>query len=178
MDVAVDRDLRRAKAKVTVGEDGTIAREKIILVFELFKENYSLDVNMVREIVRVPPIITRVPHAPHFVRGVINLRGTVIPVMDISQKMGGLPQAINSESRIVVAEHEDVLFGFLVDAVREVSTITDGQVEPADSVDANVDKKYLLGVAKAADGRLIVLLDLVALFEIGGEADEDKKEMM
>ena len=178
MDAAVDRDLRQAKSKMSVSDDGVITRERMILVFELFKENYSLDVNMVREIVRVPPIITRVPHAPRFVRGVINLRGTVIPVMDISQKMGGEPQAINSESRIVVAEYEDVLFGFLVDAVREVSTITDSQVEPADSVDANVDKKYLLGVAKATDGRLIVLLDLVALFEIGGDGDEDKKEKM
>ena len=80
--------------------------------------------------------------------------------------------------RFFSAPAEDVLFGFLVDAVREVSTITDSQVEPADSVDANVDKKYLLGVAKATDGRLIVLLDLVALFEIGGDGDEDKKEKM
>lgn len=177
MNAAVERDLRQAKAKIAVGEDGVVAQERIILVFELFKENYSLDVNMVREIVRVPPIITRVPNAPHFVRGVINLRGTVIPVMDISQKMGGAPQEINNESRIVVVEYEEVLFGFLVDAVREVSTITDAQVEPADAVDANVDKKYLLGVAKAADGRLIVLLDLVSLFEIG-DGDEDKKEKL
>jgi purine-binding chemotaxis protein CheW len=147
--------------------------EEIVLVFNLFGENYALDVNLVREIVRVPPIITRVPNASHYVRGVINLRGTVIPVMDISQKMGGEPQEITPESRIVVAVlDEDVLFGFLVDAVREVSTIWESQIESADaSMDASVDKKYLRGVAKADDGRLIVLLDLASLFELE-EGDE------
>ena len=147
--------------------------EEIVLVFNLFGENYALDVNLVREIVRVPPIITRVPNASHYVRGVINLRGTVIPVMDISQKMGGKPQEITSESRIVVAVlDESVLFGFLVDAVREVSTIWESQIESADaSMEASVDKKYLRGVAKADDGRLIVLLDLASLFELD-EGDE------
>ena len=76
----------RKQRKIIVGN------EEIVLVFNLFGENYALDVNLVREIVRVPPIITRVPNASHYVRGVINLRGTVIPVMDISQKMGGEPQ--------------------------------------------------------------------------------------
>lgn len=159
-------DERVTKSRGTDGETAG-GNEKIILVFELFNENYSLNVNLVREIVRVPPIITRVPNAPHYVRGVINLRGTVIPVMDVSQKMGGAAQEINHESRIVVAEYDEVLFGFLVDAVREVSTITDAMVESAEAVETGVDKKYLTGVAKANDGRLIVLLDLAALFEVG-----------
>ncbi|WP_213693344.1 chemotaxis protein CheW [Aminiphilus sp.] len=171
MAAVVDMDVKKRGKEQ--GESS--GRERIILVFELFKENYGLDVNKVREIVRVPPTITRVPKAPHFVRGVINLRGTVIPVMDISQKMGGEPQGINSESRIVVVELEDILFGFLVDAVREVSNITDAQVESADSVESSVDKKYLLGVAKAGDGRLIVLLDLGALFEVSEISEEDGK---
>jgi purine-binding chemotaxis protein CheW len=171
MAAVVDMDVKKRGKE----QGASSGRERIILVFELFKENYGLDVNKVREIVRVPPTITRVPKAPHFVRGVINLRGTVIPVMDISQKMGGEPQCINSESRIVVVELEDILFGFLVDAVREVSNITDAQVESADSVESSVDKKYLLGVAKAGDGRLIVLLDLGALFEVSEISEEDGK---
>ncbi len=74
-----------------------------------------------------------------------------------------------------MVELEDILFGFLVDAVREVSNITDAQVESADSVESSVDKKYLLGVAKAGDGRLIVLLDLGALFEVSEISEEDGK---
>jgi purine-binding chemotaxis protein CheW len=139
--------------------------ERILLVFDLVGEYCGLDVNMVREIVHVPPSITRVPNAPSYVRGVINLRGTVIPVLDMAVKMGSRPSERTNDSRIVVAEYEEILFGVLVDAVREVRTIQGSQVE-TEGGDTAVGHDYVQGVAKLEDGRLIVLLDLAGLFGI------------
>ncbi len=150
-------------------------KERIILVFDLNEEFYGLDVNLVREIVRVPGRITRVPKAPEYIRGVINLRGTVIPVLDMSVKMGREPSQAGADSRIVVAEFEDLNLGVIVDAVREVRTIYDSQIESADRVETNVEAEYLGGVAKIDDGRLICLLDLSRLFGIREiiEGEED-----
>jgi len=147
--------------------------ERILLVFDLVGEYCGLDVNMVREIVHVPPSITRVPNAPNYVRGVINLRGTVIPVLDMAVKMGNQASEKTNESRIVVAEFEEILFGVLVDAVREVRTIHEAQVESGMSNDVGIGKDYVLGVAKLEDGRLIVLLDLAGLFGITELVEEE-----
>jgi len=90
----------------------------------------------------------------------------VIPIMDVSLKLGGEALEFGTRSRIVVVEHRDVAFGVIVDGVREVRVIGKGQIEPADSVDSNISREYLKGVAKIGDGRLIVLLDVAGLFEI------------
>lgn len=140
--------------------------ERIILVFDLNEEFYGLDVNLVREIVRVPGRITRVPNAPSYIRGVINLRGTVIPVLDMSIKMGRESSEGSSDSRIVVAEFEDLNLGVIVDAVREVRTIYEREIESADRVETSIEAEYLGGVAKIDDGRLICLLDLPRLLDI------------
>jgi purine-binding chemotaxis protein CheW len=128
----------------------------------------------VREIVHVPPRITRVPNAPHYVRGVINLRGTVIPVLDCAMKMGGNFTDSSSESRIVVAEFEGIQFGVLVDAVREVRTVPDSLIESGESSNNDsIGAQYVIGIAKMDDGRLIVLLDLAELFEITQLLEEE-----
>ena len=140
--------------------------EHITLVFALGGEDYGLDVKYVKEIVRLPPFITRVPNAPSSVRGVINLRGSIVPVFDMRQKMDVAGKDLTDEARIVVLSWNEVLFGILVDAVREVTTIYDGQIEPTPQLSLSIERKYLLGVAKRDDGRLIVLLDLPVLFGI------------
>ncbi len=157
------------------GLDGNIAeKERILLVFDLVGEHCALDVNMVREIVHVPPKISRVPNAESHVRGVINLRGTVIPVLDCAIKMGNARTEETSESRIVVAEYEDILFGVIVDAVREVRTIKERQIESgATSRGGSIATDYVQGVAKIEDGRLIVLLDLAGLFGIHELIEEE-----
>lgn len=148
--------------------------EKTLLVFDLAGEHCGLDVALVREIVHVPPRITRVPNAPNYVRGVINLRGTVIPVLDCLQKMSGGYTEQTNESRIVVAEFEEIQFGVLVDAVREVRSIPESLVESGGSTKASsIGDEYILGVAKMDDGRLIVLLDLAELFEINELLEEE-----
>jgi purine-binding chemotaxis protein CheW len=163
-----------ANKNVDKKEEGILEPERTLLVFDLVGEHCGLDVNLVREIVHVPPRISRVPNAPHYVRGVINLRGTVIPVLDCALKMGGSYTDNTSESRIVVAEFEGIQFGVLVDAVREVRSVADSLIEARDSSkDGSISTDYVTGIAKMDDGRLIVLLDLAALFDINELLEEE-----
>jgi purine-binding chemotaxis protein CheW len=163
-----------AKKPVIDSEGGASESERTLLVFDLVGEYCGLDVNLVREIVHVPPRITRVPNAPHYVRGVINLRGTVIPVLDCALKMGGAYTGNTNESRIVVAEFEGIQFGVLVDAVREVRSVPDSLIESEDSSSTgSIGTEYVVGIAKMEDGRLIVLLDLAELFEITQLLEEE-----
>ena len=142
-----------------------LGKERICLVFRLGDEDFGLDVNVVREIVRVPPFITRVPNASHYIRGVMNLRGTIVPVFDMELKIG-IPQTqITEEARIIVVTLNDITFGIIVNAVREVITIYESQIESANQEFAG-ERRYVLGVAKPTDGRLIVLLDIYTLFDI------------
>jgi purine-binding chemotaxis protein CheW len=147
--------------------------ERITLVFTLYDEDYGLDVTCVREIVRVPPFTTRVPNSPESIRGVINLRGSIVPVFDMELKIGMKQKELTDEARIVVVSWNDNLFGIVVDSVREVCTIYDHQIDSATKLSTTMDKKYLLGVARHDDGRLILLLDLPALFDYDQYLDEE-----
>jgi purine-binding chemotaxis protein CheW len=145
----------------------SLGSEQICLVFALGQEDFGLDVNIVREIVRVPPFITRVPNAPHYIRGVVNLRGTIVPVFDMEMKLGMASSELSDEARIIVISLSDVTFGIIVNAVREVRTIYDSQIEKTNQeVSGSGGEKRFVGVAKPADGRLIVLLDVYTLFDL------------
>lgn len=144
----------------------SLGEEHINLVFALGNENFGVDVNIVKEIVRVPSFITRVPNAPGYVRGVINLRGTIVPVFDMQMKIGMYPTPLTEEARIIVLFIEEVMFGIIVNSVREVRTIYDSQLEPATKLSSAMDNRHVLWVAKPADGRLILLLDVSSLFEL------------
>lgn len=166
--------VKEVAGKIIDTSEMVVESEKTLLVFDLVGEHCGLDVHLVKEIVHVPPRITRVPNAPHYVRGVINLRGTVIPVLDCALKMGNQSTENTSESRIVVAEFDEILFGVLVDAVREVRKVPQSLIEDADSAKTDaIGIDYVKGVAKIDDGRLIVLLDLSALFNIEELLEED-----
>ena len=142
-------------------------KENILLVFELAGESCGLEAEFVRSIVTVPPRITRVPNSPDYVVGVFNLRGSIIPVLDCQVKMNGMETNREGEARIVVAEYEGVMFGFFVEAVREVRTVYESQIEmPGAAHTGPIDMDYVIGIAKMDDGRLIVMLDLNTLFDI------------
>jgi purine-binding chemotaxis protein CheW len=151
----------------------SMGQEHINLVFALGSENFGVDVNIVREIVRVPPFITRVPNAPDYIRGVINLRGTIVPVFDMELKIGMPSTPLTDEARIVVLSVTDVMFGIIVNSVREVRTIYDAQLESATKLSTAMDKRYVMWVAKPADGRLILLLDITSLFDLDQILTED-----
>src|SRR4030088_1659713 len=148
-----------AKPTINVGA-GT--DELQLVVFQLGAELYGVEIARVHEIIRLQAV-TRVPHAPAFVEGVINLRGKVIPVVDLRRRFG-LPLAEHTRaSRIVVVEIGDQVVGIVVDGVSEVLRINPALIEPPSPVVAGIDSEYLRGIARLPD-RLVILLDLDRVF--------------
>ena len=136
----------------------TISSEQQLVVFDLDNESYGINIESVREIIRLQEI-TKVPRTPDFVEGIINLRGKVIPVIDLRTRFGLAEQERDEETRIVnvdIAGHE---IGMVVDAVTEVLRISRDSVEPPSSVITTDDSGYLKGIAKL-ENRLILTLDL------------------
>ncbi|MHB8928198.1 MAG: chemotaxis protein CheW [Bacillota bacterium] len=139
-------------------EQHQVATEDKFVVFQLGGEAYGVDINKVQDINPMTKI-TRVPRAPEFVEGIINLRGRVIPVIDLRKRFGLPPQEYTRSTVIVVAEVEGNTIGVIVDAVSEVLPIPRSVVEPPSPFIAGIDSDYLRGVAKL-DDRLVILLDL------------------
>lgn len=145
------------------------AHERQLVVFDLADESFGVDINTVREIIRMQHV-TRIPDAPSYVEGVMNLRGTVIPVVDLRTRFGLEVAEATAQSRVVVVDLGGAGVGVLVDGVREVLRIPAGSIEPPSSVITTVDSYYLEGIANL-DGRLLILLDLErALAERAQEA--------
>ncbi|HON41793.1 MAG TPA: chemotaxis protein CheW [Bacillota bacterium] len=139
-------------------EQAIAGAEMQLVVFELGDESYGVDISRVQDINRMQEI-TEIPHAPESVVGVINLRGRVIPVIDLRKRFG-LPEAPHTkDTRIVVVHLDDNLIGVIVDAVSQVLRIPADIVEPPSPVLAGVDSRYLRGIAKL-DEKLVILLDL------------------
>ena len=136
----------------------TSGEERQLVVFQLGAELYGVDIARVHEIIRLQTI-TRVPRAPSFVEGVINLRGKVIPVVDLRRRFG-LPLADHTRAtRTVVVEIGDQVVGIIVDSVSEVLRVSTATIEPPSPVVAGIDSEYLQGIAKLPE-RLVILLDL------------------
>jgi purine-binding chemotaxis protein CheW len=147
--------MQTQETTVKLAADGD---EQQLVVFELGAELYGVEIARVHEIIRLQTV-TRVPRAPAFVEGVINLRGKVIPVVDLRRRFG-LPSAEHTRStRIVVVEIGDQVVGIVVDGVSEVLRVNTATVEPPSPVIAGIDSEYLHGIAKLPE-RLVVLLDL------------------
>jgi len=127
------------------------------LTFFLAGEEYGLEILAVHEIIGMLPI-TRVPRTPPYVRGVINLRGKVISIVDLRAKFG-LDAAAAPETCIIVVQVHGVPMGVLVDRVSEVVHIAPGDMEDTPSFGADVETDYLLGIGKV-NGRVRLLLDI------------------
>ena len=132
--------------------------EAQLVVFELADEVYGVDIARVDEVIRMQEI-TRIPRAPDFVEGVTNLRGKVIPVVDLRKRFGLAVSDIKASSRIVVVYIGSHTIGLIVDGVSEVIRVTAANIEPPSAVVTGVDSAYLRGVAKVGE-RLVILLDL------------------
>ncbi len=132
--------------------------EQQLVVFELNNEVYGVDIAKVHEIIRMQNI-TQVPRAPQFVEGVINLRGRVIPVVDLRKRFGFAKTEHSKQSRIVVVEIEGQTIGMIVDGVSEVLRVPTASIEPPSPVVTTLDSDYLRGIAKLEDS-LIILLQL------------------
>lgn len=126
--------------------------------FKIGEEEYAVDILMVQEIIRMMQI-TKVPNAPDFVDGVINLRGRIIPVVDLRCKLGLGRKEQDSNKRIIVVEVSGKTVGFIVDAVTEVLRIPANITEPPPDLITNVNSEFIKAVGKL-DDRLLILIDL------------------
>ncbi len=129
-----------------------------LVVFELADEFYGVEISAVNTIIRMQGV-TDIPRTPDFVEGVINLRGSIVPVIDLRKRFGLPAGEITKASRIVVVEAAKQMIGMIVDAVVETLRLSADAIEPPSPVVASLDAEYLRGVGKQ-DDRLVILLDL------------------
>jgi purine-binding chemotaxis protein CheW len=129
-----------------------------LVSFEIGGEEFGVDILKVQEIIRTLEV-TRVPNAPEYVDGVINLRGKVIPIIDMRRRFRMERKVQDKNTRIVVVELSGRTIGFIVDAVSEVLRIPKSVTEPPPTIVAGIDAEYITAVGKLED-RLLILLDL------------------
>lgn len=129
-----------------------------LTTFFVAGEEYGMDVRLVEEIIRITKI-TEVPRAPEFIKGVINLRGRIVPVMDLKQRLGLGQVAVSRQARIVVTNAGDRLTGLLVDGASRVLKVLCSSIEAAPEEIVEIESNYIRGVAKL-EARLIILLDI------------------
>ncbi|HCJ66144.1 MAG TPA: chemotaxis protein CheW [Elusimicrobia bacterium] len=140
-------------------------KETQLVVFQLSTEEYGVPIIQVEEIIRIPGI-TRIPNMPNFIEGVINLRGRIIPIVDLRRRFKLEEKGRNEESRIIIGKiavtiekQEEQSVGLIVDSVTEVLRVNKEMVEPIPPTISYIDMQYLNGVVKL-ENRLIILLDL------------------
>ena len=138
-----------------------------LVTFTLGQEEYAVDILKVQEINRMKEI-TRVPNSPSYVEGVINLRGKVIPVVDLRKKFDLVEKENDEQSRIMIMDIQGITMGLVVDSVSEVLRIPSNTVEPTPPMASNISAEFIKGIAKLED-RLIILLDMDRLL---GKTDE------
>lgn len=159
------------QSRINVAEEihGVQALEGKYLTFALGAEEYGLGILKVREIIGIMEI-TPVPHTPDYVKGVINLRGRVIPVLDLRLKFGMESKGYVDRTCVIVVEVQGqagtIQVGMVVDSVSEVLNISAGEIEPPPSFGASIETTYLLGMAKIK-GKVKILLDIDKIIEQG-----------
>ena len=129
-----------------------------LVTFKLGNEEFGLDILKVKEIIK-PVSITKIPNAPYFVEGVINLRGEVIPVISLRKRLNLSDNELNSKTRIIVIETNKKTTGFIVDEVNEVLRIHENIMEATPELVSSVDSEYIIGVGKL-DDRLLIHIDI------------------
>ena len=138
------------------------------LTFMLGEETFAMDIRTVREIIQYGPM-TAVPLMPAFVRGVINMRGAVVPVIDLHARFGRRSAQVGKKTCIVIfdamRDGERVELGLLVDAVSEVIDIGADQIEPAPSFGSAVRRDFIRGMGKVAN-RFVIILDPDRAFDV------------
>ena len=138
------------------------------LTFTLGGEEYAVDILRVQEI-KGYSSVTSIPNAPAWVKGVMNLRGTVVPVFDMRLKFGMEPRAYDRFTVIVVVNVGVRVVGLIVDSVSDVLDIPASAIEPTPDLGAGVDTRVLQGIARTNE-RLVTLLDIDAVVELDGAA--------
>lgn len=131
------------------------------LCFALDNEKFAIEIKYVTEIVGILPI-TVVPEIPEHIKGIINLRGKVVPVIDLRLKFKKEPMEYNDRTCIIIVELEDICVGFIVDNVNDVLTISDDEISPPPDYKTGVQNRYLSGVGILPD-KVVLLLDCIKI---------------
>ena len=147
------------------GAANVVAKEGKYLTFVLGEEDYGLEILKVREIIGMMDI-TPVPQVPNYVKGVINLRGKVIPVIDLRLKFGMEEIQQTTETCIIVVTIDNVLVGVMIDKVKEVLDIRQKDIEPAPRMGSSIKTEYILGIGKVG-GQVKILLNIDCILEEG-----------
>lgn len=135
-----------------------------LVSFNIGSEEFGVDILKVQEINRMVEI-TRVPQAPNYVEGVINLRGKVIPIVDLRKRFNLEVKEYDKNTRIVVVDISGNIMGMVVDSVSEVLRLPANTIEPPPEIVANINSEYIKGVAKLED-RLLIFLDLSKVIDV------------
>lgn len=147
-----------------MADNETVSDELKLIIFKLGREEYGMDILKVQEIKRMMSI-TRVPSTPSFIKGVINLRGSVLPVIDLRTRLGLFEAELTEAARIIVVLVNEGVVGFIVDEVVEVTTINPQNVEAVQTLSNGLSAEYISGIAKA-DSRLYIMLNPDAIVNI------------
>ena len=141
----------------------TVVSEELLQLvsFKIGDAEFGVDILRVQEINKMMELTT-VPNTPPFVEGVVNLRGRIIPVLNLRSRLGLPVREYDSETRIIVVELEDKTIGFIVDEVKEVLRIPKGITEQPPEIVSGVDSEYITAIGKLED-RLLILLDLTKI---------------
>ena len=158
------QDVRAVEETEPVQQQDEMAQ---IVSFTIGGEEYGIDIKQVQEVILIGKI-TELPQVPHYVRGLINLRGLVIPVVDLRARLGLEMRPFTDESRIIVSNHEDRIVGVLVDAVKEILRFSSDQVEVPPSGIMKSDQQFVSGLIRFEDRILLRL----ALSNLLTEEDE------
>ncbi len=154
-------------------ESGVLAENLDQLIsFAISDEDYGVDIQTVKEVIRHREI-TRLPKAPAFVKGVINLRGDIIPIIDLRERFGMEQQEYTNMTRVIVVEVEGRSVGMVVDSVSHVIRIEEGQIELPPPCVGKKSEEYIRGVGKV-DEKLIVLLHITRILTAEEKVEIDK----
>jgi purine-binding chemotaxis protein CheW len=147
----------------------TITETTQYLTFKLEEELFALDIGKVREVLDFTSI-TKVPQTPDYMRGVINLRGSVVPVVDLRLKFGMVPAEKTVHTCVIIVEvelgGEKVIMGAMADAVQEVLDLEPEQIEPPPRIGTKLDTDFITGMGKHAE-QFIIILDIDRIFTAG-----------
>ncbi|WP_224984820.1 chemotaxis protein CheW [Geomonas agri] len=136
-----------------------------LLCFRVASEEYAISIMDIKEIIK-PREVTEVPRVPSFVRGILSLRGNIIPIFDMKNRLGLADGAVSERERIVVVKRQEGYAGVLVDEVVQVVRIAEGGIEPPPVVLEGIDREFVLGIGRVGD-RMLILLDMGKVLDVG-----------
>jgi purine-binding chemotaxis protein CheW len=147
---------------------GLLSDEQQLVIFKIANAEFGVPIRQVQEVIR-PGSIVRVPGALDFVEGIMDLRGKVLPVVDLRRHFGLEAAQSTAASRIIVVDIGDMTVGLIVDAIVEVLRLPATAIEPPPRIISGVDSRYVQGIGRK-DRRLLILLDLDRIFSEGDRA--------